>query len=57
MLPPSGPVRVTGHQAFLTEEALTAIAETTLQSIDDAAAGGPLANELKAAAWRHTISA
>ncbi len=35
-------VLVTGHQAFLTEEALTAIAETTLQSIADATAGRPL---------------
>jgi D-lactate dehydrogenase len=35
-------VLVTGHQAFLTEEALTAIAETTLQSITDAIAGRPL---------------
>ena len=43
-------VLVTGHQAFLTEEALAAIAETTLQSIDDAAADRPLANQLKAAA-------
>jgi D-lactate dehydrogenase len=35
-------VLVTGHQAFLTEEALTAIAETTLQSIADAVAGRQL---------------
>ena len=35
-------VLVTGHQAFLTEEALSAIAETTLQSIADASAGRPL---------------
>lgn len=35
-------VLVTGHQAFLTEEALAAIAETTLQSIADASAGRPL---------------
>ena len=27
-------VLVTGHQAFFTEEALTAIAETTLANID-----------------------
>ncbi|WP_294393009.1 2-hydroxyacid dehydrogenase [uncultured Sphingomonas sp.] len=35
-------VLVTGHQAFLTEEALTSIAETTLSSIADAEAGRPL---------------
>lgn len=39
-------VLVTGHQAFLTEEALTAIAETTLASITDAEAGRPLANRV-----------
>lgn len=39
-------VLVTGHQAFLTEEALTAIAETTLTSISDAEAGRPLANRV-----------
>jgi D-lactate dehydrogenase len=37
-------VLVTGHQAFLTEEALAAIAGTTLASIADAEAGRPLAN-------------
>jgi D-lactate dehydrogenase len=36
-------VLITGHQAFLTEEALTAIAETTLQSLADAEAGRSLA--------------
>lgn len=41
-------VLVTGHQAFLTEEALTAIAETTLASIADAEAGRPLANRVTA---------
>ena len=35
-------VIVTGHQAFLTEEALTAIAETTLASVANFAAGRPL---------------
>lgn len=35
-------VLVTGHQAFLTKEALTAIAETTLESLADAEAGQPL---------------
>lgn len=39
-------VLVTGHQAFLTEEALTAIAETTLASLADAEAGRPLANRV-----------
>lgn len=39
-------VLVTGHQAFLTEEALTAIAETTLQNISDAFAGKPLSNRI-----------
>jgi len=41
-------VLVTGHQAFLTEEALTAIAETTLASLDDAQAGRPLQHQLRA---------
>ncbi len=35
-------VIVTGHQAFLTEEALSAIADTTLASLADAEAGRPL---------------
>jgi D-lactate dehydrogenase len=35
-------VLVTGHQAFLTEEALLAIAEATLGSLADAEAGLPL---------------
>jgi len=39
-------VLVTGHQAFLTEEALEAIARTTLASIADAEAGRPLANRV-----------
>jgi len=37
---------LTGHQAFLTEEALEAIAQTTLASIADAEAGRPLANRV-----------
>ena len=37
---------MTGHQAFLTEEALTAIARMTLDNIADFAAGRPLANQL-----------
>lgn len=35
-------VLVTGHQAFLTHEALTAIAATTLESLDEFEAGRPL---------------
>lgn len=42
-------VLVTGHQAFLTEEALAAIAKTTLQSLADAEAGRPLAHRVDAA--------
>lgn len=40
-------VLMTGHQAFLTEEALDAIARTTLQSVSDFAADRPLANRIK----------
>jgi len=39
-------VLVTGHQAFLTEEALASIAQTTLGNIADAEAGRPLTNEV-----------
>lgn len=39
-------VLVTGHQAFLTEEALAAIAEMTLASISDAEAGRVLTNRV-----------
>ncbi|KQM79620.1 hydroxyacid dehydrogenase [Sphingomonas sp. Leaf22] len=41
-------VLVTGHQAFLTEEALAAIAETTLTSLSDFEAGRPLLHRLRA---------
>ncbi|GHD24285.1 2-hydroxyacid dehydrogenase [Tianweitania populi] len=41
-------VLVTGHQAFLTEEALRAIAETTLASLTDFEAGRPLVNRVEA---------
>jgi D-lactate dehydrogenase len=41
-------VIVTAHQAFLTTEALTAIAETTLASITAFAAGDPLIHEVRA---------
>jgi D-lactate dehydrogenase len=40
-------VIVTAHQAFLTTEALTAIAETTLASISAFAAGEPLVHEVR----------
>lgn len=40
-------VLVTSHQAFLTREALAAIAQTTLQSAADFEAGRPLANEVR----------
>jgi len=39
-------VLMTGHQAFLTEEALAAIAQTTLASIADFAADRPLQNRV-----------
>jgi D-lactate dehydrogenase len=41
---------VTSHQAFLTEEALKSIAETTVQSLLDFFDGKPLSeqNEIKA---------
>ncbi len=37
-------VLITSHQGFFTEEALTQIAQTTLQNIDEFAAGVPLKN-------------
>jgi len=40
-------VIVTGHQAFLTREALGTILDTTLASVADFAAGRPLANEIR----------
>ncbi|QCR36047.1 2-hydroxyacid dehydrogenase [Nissabacter sp. SGAir0207] len=39
-------VLFTGHQAFLTEEALTSIAETTLQNVAQLASGQPCPNLL-----------
>lgn len=39
-------VLVTGHQAYLTAEALAAIAETTLASLSDFEAGRPLVHQL-----------
>lgn len=40
-------VVVTGHQAFFTHEALTAIAETTLQNIREVQTGGTCKNEVR----------
>ncbi|WP_426449110.1 2-hydroxyacid dehydrogenase [Siccibacter colletis] len=39
-------VLFTGHQAFLTEEALISISETTLQNLSQMEKGAPCANEL-----------
>ncbi|HEY8551014.1 MAG TPA: 2-hydroxyacid dehydrogenase [Vicinamibacterales bacterium] len=41
-------VLITSHQGFLTREALTAIAETTLENVRAFEAGEPLANEVRA---------
>lgn len=41
-------VIVTGHQAFFTEEAITTICQTTIESVSEFAAGRPLSNEIKA---------
>lgn len=41
-------VIVTGHQAFLTREAVTTICETTLQSVTEFETGEPLSNEIGA---------
>ena len=41
-------VLITAHQAFLTNEALAAIAEVTLANLDDLAAGRPCANTITA---------
>jgi D-lactate dehydrogenase len=40
-------VLLTAHQAFLTNEALEAIATTTLANLADLAAGRPCANEVR----------
>ena len=39
-------VMVTSHQGFFTREALSSIAETTLQNAMDAAAGKPSCNDV-----------
>ncbi len=41
-------VIVTGHQAFLTQEAVTTICETTIASITEFDTGQALSNEIKA---------
>jgi D-lactate dehydrogenase len=41
-------VIVTGHQAFLTREAVTTICETTLQSVTEFETDKPLSNEISA---------
>ena len=43
-------VVLTSHQAFLTQEALSNIAETTLENVAEFEAGRPLQNEVTAAA-------
>lgn len=43
-------VLITSHQAFLTQEALANIAEITLQSVADFAAGRPLQHEIRGSA-------
>ena len=41
-------VLLTSHQAFLTREALDAIAETTMKNLDDFFSGQGCRNEVKA---------
>jgi len=43
-------VIVTGHQAFFTQEAITTICETTIESVTQFATGQPLRDEIKASA-------
>ncbi len=45
-------VLITAHQAFFTRNALTQIAQTTLQNIADFEAGKPLVNEVK---WEEVV--
>jgi D-lactate dehydrogenase len=40
-------VLITAHQAFLTREALSAIAETTLSNVDSVVGEGPVRNEVR----------
>jgi D-lactate dehydrogenase len=39
-------VLITAHQAFLTREALAAIAETTLANVTSVFGGGPVSNQV-----------
>jgi D-lactate dehydrogenase len=41
-------VIVTGHQAFFTREAITTICQTTINSVNEFAAGQALSNEIRA---------
>jgi len=41
-------VFITGHQAFLTEEALEGIADTTIKNLEQFAKGDACANEVTA---------
>jgi D-lactate dehydrogenase len=50
-------VLITGHQGFLTEEALQSIAATTLRNLADAEAGWPLTNAVTAAQVTATAQA
>jgi D-lactate dehydrogenase len=38
---------ITAHQAFLTREALAAIAETTLSNVESVVGEGPVRNEVR----------
>jgi D-lactate dehydrogenase len=42
-------VLITAHQAFLTREALAAIAETTIDNVESVLSGGPVTNEVRRA--------
>lgn len=48
-------VIVTGHQAFLTREAVSTICETTLQSVTEFEAGRALSNEISVHATQRAI--
>jgi D-lactate dehydrogenase len=39
-------VLITSHQGFFTDEALSQIAQTTLQNVDEFEAGKPLVNKV-----------
>ena len=40
-------VLITGHQAFLTKEALSQISATTFRNLEELEAGAELTNEVK----------